>query len=535
VSKALKKKVPKEPLDVDFVISVDRCLMSNHHGREFLGFMATGPAVGIPESLWRWVACPPIKVDKSGRPWQAPYGLRKIEAALQNAGFKAYIIDPDYVAYYVSHGAKALLVGHHDFFAFGPPSNEWWLIVGKEPVNRKTFIEFISMPEIWEAKRKRGLKVVVGGPAVWQWDMCREAPKRWPVDVIVDGEAENVVVKIAQAILDNEPLPKKIVVPPKESPKIEEIPIIKAPSVNGLVEIMRGCPRGCKFCSVTLRPLRYIPLDKIEAEIKVNLENGVKNVILHSEDVPLYGADVIRPRAEPLLKLHSMVAKYLEEYEAGFAWSHASLAAVKYAEEHGRVISKISEMILDGDVRKMFGVEVGIETGSPRLAKIIMPAKAAPYPTEQWPQVVEDAFAIMADANIVPAATFILGLPEEREEDVLATIELIERLRPYPSLIVPMFFVPMGLLKDREGFKKEHLRYYHLEAMKVAALHSIYWAKKILSKGYLGGILGAPVRFILELFIRYAESKIKKYADEYIERLKKESSVTREVMTTNTQ
>ncbi len=521
MSRAVSKKKPKNPIDVDFIISVDRCMMSDHHGREFLGFVATGPAIGVPESIWKWVACPKMKVDDAGRPWQAPYGLRKIEAALQNAGFKAHVVDPDYVAYYIRHGAKALLIGHHDFFAFGPPSNEWWLIVGKEPVNRRSFIEFISMPEIWKAKKERGFKVVVGGPAVWQWEACREALKRWPVDTLVDGEAEKVVVDIAQAILDGENLPQKIVVPPKESPKIEEIPLIRAPSVNGLVEIMRGCPRGCKFCSVTLRPLRYIPLEKIEAEIKVNLEAGVKNVILHSEDVLLYGADVVKPRAEPLLKLHAMVSNYLEKYEAGFAWSHASLAAVKYAEEHGKVVSKISEMILDNDIRKMFGVEVGIETGSPRLAKIIMPAKAAPYSTDQWPQVVEDAFSIMAEANIIPAATFILGLPEEKEEDVIATTELIEKLKPYPSLIVPMFFVPMGALKDREGFKREHLKPYHIEAMKVAALHSIYWAKRILAKGYLGGILGAPVRMILNFFINYAESKIKKYAEEQLEKFKK--------------
>ncbi len=513
---AVKRRKPREPIDIDFVISVDRCMLSNHHNREFLGFMATGPAIGIPENLWKWIACPNMKVDKAGRPWQAPYGLRKIEAALQDSGFKAYIIDPDYVAYYVTHGTKALLIGHHDFFAFGPPSNEWWLIMDKEPVNRKSFISFISMPEIWEAKRKYGLKVIAGGPAVWQWEVWPEALSKWPVDTLVDGEAEKAIVKIAQAILDGEPLPKKITIPPKDSPAIEEIPNIRAPSINGLVEIMRGCPRGCKFCSVTLRPLRFMPLEKIETEIKVNLNNNVKNIILHSEDVLLYGADVVKPRAEPLLKLHSMTASYLEKYEAGFAWSHASLAAVKYAEEHGKVVTKISEMILDGDIRKMFGVEVGIETGSPRLAKIIMPAKAAPYPTDKWPDVVEDAFSIMAEAKIIPAATYILGLPEENEDDVIKTIELIERLKPYPSLIVPMFFVPMGMLKDKEGFKRVHMKPYHLEAMKISALHSIYWAKRILSKGYLGGIMGAPVRFLLGMFVNYAESKIRKYADYYV-------------------
>ncbi len=511
-----RRRVPKEPARIDFVVSVDRCLMSNHHGKEFIGFMATGPAVGMPERVWMRIACPPIRVDRHGFPWQAPYGLRKIEAALRDAGFRAAVVDPDYVAYYVTHGARALMIGHHDYFAYGPPSSEWWMLTGREPVNRKSFMDFISMPEIWWAKREKGLRVVIGGPAVWQWDVYREALERWPVDTIVDGEAEKAVVELAEKIMSGEELPRRVVVPPRESPRVEEIPVIKAPSVNGLVEIMRGCPRGCKFCSVTLRPLRYMPLDKIEAEIRVNLENGVGNVILHSEDVLLYGADVVKPRPEPLLRLHGMVARYLEEYDAGFAWSHASLAAVKYAEEHGRTVSRIAELVLDGDRRKMFGVEVGIETGSVRLARKIMPAKAAPYPAEKWPEIVEDAFRIMADNNIVPAATYILGLPGETEDDVYATIELIERLRPYPSLIVPMFFVPMGMLKDLEGFRRDNLKPYHVEAMKVSARHSLYWARRLLAKGYLDKAHYLPIKLLIEAFLHVAEKRINNI-DKYFE------------------
>jgi len=499
---------PRRPLDVDFVLSVDRCLMSDHHGKVFLGFAATGPAVGVPEWLWRWVACPRPRVDGAGRPFVAPYGLRKIEAALQDAGFKAYIVDPDFVGYYVLHGAKALMIGHHDYFALGPPSNEWWLLTGREPVNRRSFKRFISMPEIWEAKRSRGLKIVVGGPAVWQWEVEPGAMERWPVDTLVDGEAEKVVVGLAEKIVEGEPLPRKVVVPPREAPRIEEIPLIKAPSVSGLVEIMRGGPRGCKFCSVTLRPLRFIPLDRVEREILVNMEAGNRSILFHSEDVLLYGADGVRPRREPLEKLHRLAAKYLERYDAGFAWSHASLAAVKYAEEHGRIVSMVSETVLDGDRRRYFGVEVGIETGSVRLARKIMPAKAAPYPVEEWPRIVEDAFSILADNNIIPAATFILGLPGETPDDVVATIELIERLKPYPSLIAPMFFVPMGMLRDREGFKREMLTDLHKEALLVAGRHSTRWAKWAITHGYLDKKRYLLLRKIIEAFINTAERRI---------------------------
>jgi len=33
----------------DIVITTDRSMMTDHHHHEFLGFMTTGPAFGVPE------------------------------------------------------------------------------------------------------------------------------------------------------------------------------------------------------------------------------------------------------------------------------------------------------------------------------------------------------------------------------------------------------------------------------------------------------------------------------------------------------
>ena len=46
-------------------------------------------------------------------------------------------------------------------------------------------------------------------------------------------------------------------------PTVDEIPDIINPSMHGMIEVMRGCGRGCKFCDVTLRPLRYYPVEKV--------------------------------------------------------------------------------------------------------------------------------------------------------------------------------------------------------------------------------------------------------------------------------
>lgn len=491
----------------EVVLTTDRSMMSNHHGKEFLGFLATGPAIGVPEKLWEWIAAPKIKVDELGRPIQAPYGMRKVEAKLVEAGFKAAIIDPDHLDKHLDT-MKVLLLGHHDYFAYCPPSSEWWSLTGKEPFNRVSFKRFMESPVVRKAKEK-GVKIIAGGPAAWQWLFELELWKKWGVDTVIDGEAEKVIIDLVEKALNNEPLPDYIYVGPQDTPSIEEIPVIKGASVNGLVEIMRGCPRGCRFCSVTLRPLRHVPLDMILEEIRVNKRAGVKGVILHSEDVLLYGADGVRPRPEPLLKLHEAVAEEIGP-KADIAWSHVSLATIKYAEENYKLVSRIMQEHILTDHRRFLGVEVGIETGSVRLARIIMPAKAAPYRVEEWPDVVEDAFAIMHENHIVPAATIILGLPEEKPEDVMATAELIDRLRPYRSIIVPMFFVPMGALKQNTWFLKKHIRPEHVEVMMKALEHTLYWAEDIMNKFYLREAYLLPVRLGIKIFIRYVKWKMKK-------------------------
>ncbi|MGC9191544.1 MAG: B12-binding domain-containing radical SAM protein [Conexivisphaera sp.] len=511
---------------LDFVISVDRTLMTTHHGREFIGFMTTGPAVLLPEWLWMWLSAPRVKRGPDGLPKFAPYGLRKIEAALLDAGYSAAIVDPDDAPRYAER-AKAFLVGHHDYFAFNPPSSEWWLVTGREPVNRKSLLRFMSTIAGVKRSRNPGLRIIVGGPAAWQWLYVPHYVEEFMVDTIVDGEAEKAVVELARMVEEGASLPRYLSIAPRDSPKLNEISKIKKASVNGLIEIMRGCPRGCKFCNVTLRPLRHIPLEDIEEELRVNRAAGIRAGILHSEDVLLYGADGVHPRPEPLIKLHELAMRY---YDKSVAWSHASLAAVVAAEREHGLIRRLSEMMLSRG-QGFLGFQTGIETGSPRLARIVMPAKASPYPAEKWPDVVEEAFSILHENRMVPAATIILGLPGETQEDLVKTLELMDRLKPYRSMIVPMFFVPMGVLRREDWFRSVNLSREHAELMLATMRHSVRWAKDIVNKFYLKGLAAAPMRALILYFLgraeRFSEGLTPEKVLDYVEEAKERVSSRR--------
>ncbi len=128
-----------------------------------------------------------------------------------------------------------------------------------------------------------------------------------------------------------------------------------------------------------------------------------------------------------------------------------------------KLLSKLSELILQNQT--WWGAEVGIETGSSEIAKKIMPAKAHPFSADNWHDVVVDGMGVMHDNMLVPACTLIVGLPEEQESDILKTMELVDDLKDMRSLIVPLFFVPLGKLKSEDWFNDTQLSEAHKQLL----------------------------------------------------------------------
>jgi radical SAM superfamily enzyme YgiQ (UPF0313 family) len=100
----------------------------------------------------------------------------------------------------------------------------------------------------------------------------------------------------------------------------------------------------------------------------------------------------------------------------------------------------------------------------------------------------------------VAAGTLIVGLPEETEDDIIKTIELMDELKHFKSVIVPLFFVPVGRLRDQNWFKYEELSWSQKELLRVCLRHDLYWVKKILDS-YFEGQWRAPIFSVLFKFL----------------------------------
>ncbi|MEM2192109.1 MAG: radical SAM protein, partial [Candidatus Hadarchaeales archaeon] len=347
----------------------------------------------------------------------------------------------------------------------GPASSTFSSLLGREPYSAVFFRKLITNPIL----RANGAKIIVGGPGAWQLADERIAAKLG-IDCVIVGEGEITGVEMFRRALEGKELPRIVegeVVP------LDKIPAIKNPTICGLVEIARGCGKGCHFCIPTLRQLRCRPIEKIMEEIKVNLSAGAHGALLHAEDTLRYGANGPVPDEEKVLKLFTSALKLTPH-----VWiSHFAFSSVV---AKPTLVQKITEMLssADGNFSYLSG-QVGIETGSVRMVKKHMHGKALPFKPEEWPDIVVEAHKILAENRWVPCSTLIMGLPGETPEDTMKTIELLDRIKNYTSLIVPLFFVPIGGLKSERFFGVKDMRPDHWQLIAACLRHDFKWIDKL--------------------------------------------------------
>lgn len=410
------------------VLTSDATMMSSYNGGVLLGFAAILPAALIPERIFRWLFCPPVGAGVDGSALLAPCGMRKMEAALIEAGFdqdEVMVAHPDHLEQAVGSDTEIVGITHDD--PMGKIAiREIEEIIGRgPPYNRSKFLALIDHPLI----RKNRPKVVVGGNGAWE--LKGEDVK---VDHIFIGEGEIGFPDICHKIIDGEDVSQ--IVYGKIVPG-DDIPVNRGATIAGLVEVGRGCWRGCKFCSPTMRSVRSRAISKILEDVSVNLRNGQQDILLHSEDVFQYGSKGTILDENKVIRLIQSV-KELDPNTLDV--SHLSLATVYHNQDLLREVSKVVGIGID---QKYMSAWIGIETGSSRMLAKHMPNKALPSSSDIWPQIVEECYGLFHEESWLPVASLVLGLPGETDDDVVKTIELVESLRKYTGLMLPLFFTPM--------------------------------------------------------------------------------------------
>jgi radical SAM superfamily enzyme YgiQ (UPF0313 family) len=427
---------------VKIVLTASATEMSDFYNSPFIAFVAGFAKGPLPLWLVRKKLYPPVERNSDGRAKYAPYGLRKVEALLLESGFdesEVAVVHPFDLDAFVGTNTKAVGISSMDPTGMGYVSKTYSSIVGGgEPLNA---IEFKALVQHQSIKNYRP-KVIVGGFGAWQLERGKVA-ESYGVDCVVIGEGEETVAGIFRKAVDGKPVPR--VIRAQSSSENEKIPSIKHAAIHGCIEISRGCGRNCQFCTPTMQKKRDVPVERVMEEVELTTREGGDHITLVTEDIFLYGSKGNRfiPNKEAVLKLVKSVASHPSV--KAIQPSHMSLAPVAYAPN---MVTELAEILLEYswysyDKKPIVTAETGVETGSVRLMRKYMAGKMLPFKPEQWNEIVNQSFGILNDNNWYPLATLIVGLPDEKEEDVIKTLELMDDLKDYRAFYVPLLFVPL--------------------------------------------------------------------------------------------
>ncbi len=412
------------------ILTSDRGTFTDYGGVSVLGYVACMPNNIVPKLLMDQFFTPSAKY-KNGQPLHVPYPLRKLEASLINAGISDLkIVSPERLEKEVNEDTRIVGINVHDPYGLSPVTFKLTMLFGGGMSwTARYFKELVDV--VAKLKKKYNFGVIVGGPAAWQIGL----KKPDFVDTIFNGEAEIDFPIIVKKALNGEPLPDEIT---GRMPDIDHIPNIIKPGRFGEVQVTRGCPRGCSFCSITPETYRTIPMENIEAETSLYLKNGYKDIEFITDDIMLYGQRKLSVNHDAISNLFSTVKKMGARY---LTFPHISAPAVLVSPDTLFEISEIGGL-------KEYGAEapvVGLETGSTKIMHRYMNAKPYPWKPEDWKNVIVKATGIMNEASVFPCYTMTIGYPEETDQDLKQSMDIVQSIidNNYTAWIFPLPVIPM--------------------------------------------------------------------------------------------
>ncbi len=407
--------------------------------------------------------------EPDGQAKYVPNGLRVVEALLLR-DFRAEDIAvcyPSELGCFVGEDTRVVGVHAHNPMGITFAADVYAQLAGPrtECVNAKEFREMMSHPAL--ARHRGHLRVIAGGPGTWQIKQTR-AQRALGIDCLVEGEAEDLVLPLFHAAIEGEPLPVTI---EGHSPKnIDGIPPTKGRSTLGVVEITRGCGRGCQFCSIAGRRGHSVPLEQVLENVRTNAAAGANNVLLTTEDMFLYQqGPKFATNVDALGRLFEAVTSvpgvdYLSLSHATMAPIVANPTAIERLSPIGVGRAYRHHPQSTHPEKRYQSLFIGLETGSVRLFKQFMKGKGYPFRPEQWPDVVLKGMEILNRWNWFPFCTFIIGLPGETDEDMKQTLDLLHALNSAKWCVVPTLFTPL-----------EETRLGNREAAKLPRLTELQW------------------------------------------------------------
>ncbi len=202
-------------------------------------------------------------------------------------------------------------------------------------------------------------------------------------------------------------------------PEIEKFDCMPEPKADGptaFVSIMEGCSKYCSFCVVPYTRGEEVsrPFDDVLAEVAGLARQGVREVNLLGQNVNAYrgvmhGSDAEETIADLALLIHYVAA--IDGIERiRFTTSHP----MEFNDDLVEVYAQVPELVSF--------LHLPVQSGSDK----ILAAMKRGHTAEQYKDIIRRLKIARPDISI--SSDFIIGFPDESDEDFADTMKLIEEV-----------------------------------------------------------------------------------------------------------
>ena len=278
----------------------------------------------------------------------------------------------------------------------------------RDKAKEKVYHEIGRVKKIFRSKKK---PIVIVAGCVAQAEN-QEMLKREPyIDIVIGPQSYH---KINNAILNHTKNKKK-----EEETEFDTISKFnylskiknKDSKVSSFLTIQEGCDKFCHFCVVpyTRGPEYSRPFDQIIKEAKELIKSGVKEIILLGQNVNAYN---YREQNKEF-KLSDLILN-LENFN--------QLERIRYTTSHPKDMTEDLIEVYKSSKKLMPLVHLPVQSGSNKILKLMN----RKHNIEKYLTVYKKLKDI--NPKIEFSSDFIIGYPEENDNDFKNTMELIKKI-----------------------------------------------------------------------------------------------------------
>ena len=252
---------------------------------------------------------------------------------------------------------------------------------------------------------KKNMKLVVAG-CVAQAEGI-EIKKRAPtVDFVVGPQSYHKLPDMINKI--EEPLNSDFL----QNEKFKNLIYNSSKISSEFISIQEGCDKFCSFCVVpyTRGPEFSRPIDDIINETKKYLSNGVKEIILLGQNVNAYHGNSTDGKSRDLSYLINTIAEIDE------------VKRIRYMTSHPIDMTDSLIKVHASNPKLMPFLHLPIQSGSDSILKKMN----RKHTVSDYLKIVDKIITIRPDIAI--SSDFIVGFPDETDEDFEKTMKFIEKV-----------------------------------------------------------------------------------------------------------